>query len=293
MKKSIILFGALFLCLLTLQATENNNELNNYEIRTKGRIISFVEIETNKVTKTINKVDNNPFMQKIGQKRDAKIGVLDFKLTDINSIDIKQERKDLLKYINENMLWVKTVPQIFFTENKKYLVISYNLSFGEINSEGSIFSIAHIFVYNSKGEQIGEAYFNDRVCGFPVLSERAEHLGFKFELPYGQVGRIKTGFAIYDFKQKKIVVEDFVPKGFDGTYTVISDNQMMYSIKNSQVYIYVLQDLDLKRTYRKTFKKEKYFKLMKKNKEGLYFKTDDKEEFELISFEKDFDIIEW
>ena len=41
------------LYIVSVTAIENN-ELDNYEIKPKGRIISFVEIDTGKVIKTIN-----------------------------------------------------------------------------------------------------------------------------------------------------------------------------------------------------------------------------------------------
>ena len=296
MKKLVIILiiTMLIMSFKVILAEEKTNELDKYEIKTKGRIIQFVEKESKNVIHTINKVDDNPFMQLFEQKRDAELGLLDVSINDLRTIDIKEERLDLIKDIHKKDLWVKTLPQICFTEDKKNILISYNLSFAGYYDDGTLFSIAHIFVYNSKGEQIGEAYFNDRVCGFPVLSNKAEYLGFKFELPYdARKDTNPSGFAVYDFKQNKLVVEDFVQKGFSGTYPAIHNNQMLSSIKNSDLYIYAVYDFDKKKTFKKSIKKEKYFKLKDITKDGLYFKTDDINNLEFISYEKDFEIIKW
>ncbi|OPX25982.1 MAG: hypothetical protein B1H06_06555 [Candidatus Cloacimonas sp. 4484_143] len=293
----LFVLAVIMLSFNTILAEEKIDDLDDYEIKTKGRIIQFVEKESKNVIHTINKVDDNPFMQRFEQKKEAELGVLDISINDLESIDIKQEWLDLIKDVHEDYLWVKTLPQIFFTEDKKYIVISYNLSFAGVYDEGTLFSIAHIFLYNCKGEQIGEAYFNDRVCGFPVLSDRAEYLGFKFEFPYDNVKKNPNmGFAVYDFRQSKLVVEDFVPVGFStGSIPRTNNNQMSYVFHKSLSNIFTCHDFSIKKTYKKSFNQEKYFRLKEKVKKGLIFGINSKKDknTEFISYENDFNVSKW
>jgi hypothetical protein len=295
MKKLIILFGALFLCLLTLQATENNNGLNNYEIRTKDKIISFVEIETDKVIKTINTDNDNPYIQQ-GFERitNSKSGEVYIPKDFLSTYPLNKGSKYYLTEIKDDKILGRSNPEIFFSSDNKYIGINYGFGFMGPDAEYEpSFSTAYFKIYNAKGQLINEVEVRDRGCGFPVLSNQAEYLGYKFRQPYGLAGRVKKGFAVYDFKQKKLVVEDFIPKGYQSAYPVIEHNQMTYLFHNSDFFIYVVQDFSYKKSYKKSYSQKKYFKLKKKTKEGLFFKSENNRSLELVSFEKDFDIIEW
>lgn len=260
--------------------------------------LQFIEKESKTVVKTINMKDDNPYLQKgfepirNSEKSDVYIPISFLKDYPL--------RTDLLQFYEDiavnGKIEGRSNAQAFYSKDKKYIGINYG--FGMLGPDAEYepsFSTTYVNIYNSRGELENEVEFKGRGCGSLLLSEGATFLGFKFRLSYDiYKDTFQTGFAVYDFKQNKLVVEDFVPKGFSGSNPVIHQNQMNYRFHNSTKYLYIVYDFNVGKTYKKSLDR-KEFKLFDKTREGIYVRKmglyDSKAKF--LSFEKDFDVIEW